>query len=237
MSMGRFSIEDSRRHRFSRRAWGASVKGARRTGLRSCAEAEPLVCHRTILVAQELAIFRNTGRHIHSEAALEGHREAMSLSGLLGLETRICIAQERRSLPMPALFKRSGLPIKAKRSGRRHLREDFHDRIHQEVGGGLLHKLRDSGAKRLVDVRLNNVSQLAGFAKKNDLKFFFGKSAGWITCTYRCSRPPRNCWIVTRKRADGGPTYERDFLELIRFRQIESECFAGNIAEGLSALQ
>lgn len=29
--------------------------------------------------------------------------------------------------------------------------------------------LRRSGAKRVVDVRLNNVSQLAGFAKKQDL--------------------------------------------------------------------
>lgn len=29
--------------------------------------------------------------------------------------------------------------------------------------------LSQAGAKRVVDVRLNNVSQLAGFAKKNDL--------------------------------------------------------------------
>jgi hypothetical protein len=29
-------------------------------------------------------------------------------------------------------------------------------------------KLRESGALRVVDVRLNNVSQLAGFAKKDD---------------------------------------------------------------------
>jgi len=32
--------------------------------------------------------------------------------------------------------------------------------------------LKDSGAKRVVDVRLNNVSQLAGFAKKDDLAFW-----------------------------------------------------------------
>jgi uncharacterized protein (DUF488 family) len=31
-------------------------------------------------------------------------------------------------------------------------------------------KLRESGAQRIVDVRLNNISQLAGFAKKDDLK-------------------------------------------------------------------
>jgi hypothetical protein len=32
--------------------------------------------------------------------------------------------------------------------------------------------LRGSGAKRLVDVRLNNVSQLAGYAKRQDLAYF-----------------------------------------------------------------
>lgn len=38
--------------------------------------------------------------------------------------------------------------------------------------------LRVSGVKTLVDVRLNNVSQLAGFAKKDDLKFFLRELCG-----------------------------------------------------------
>jgi len=38
--------------------------------------------------------------------------------------------------------------------------------------------LRRSGAKRVVDVRLNNVSQLAGFAKRDDLKFFLKEVCG-----------------------------------------------------------
>src|SRR5215216_2997504 len=33
-------------------------------------------------------------------------------------------------------------------------------------------RLQRAGVKRLVDVRLNNVSQLAGFTKKNDLRYF-----------------------------------------------------------------
>jgi uncharacterized protein (DUF488 family) len=33
-------------------------------------------------------------------------------------------------------------------------------------------RLKVAGVKRLVDVRLNNRSQLAGFAKKEDLSFF-----------------------------------------------------------------
>ena len=38
--------------------------------------------------------------------------------------------------------------------------------------------LKDSGAKRVVDVRLNNVSQLAGFAKRDDLEFFLKEVCG-----------------------------------------------------------
>ena len=38
--------------------------------------------------------------------------------------------------------------------------------------------LRASGAKRVVDVRLNNVSQLAGFAKRDDLAFFLKEVCG-----------------------------------------------------------
>ncbi len=36
-------------------------------------------------------------------------------------------------------------------------------------------KLKKAGVKRVVDVRLNNVSQLAGFAKKDDLIYFLKK--------------------------------------------------------------
>ena len=38
--------------------------------------------------------------------------------------------------------------------------------------------LRASGAKRVVDVRLNNVSQLAGFSKKDDLEYFLKEICG-----------------------------------------------------------
>ena len=38
--------------------------------------------------------------------------------------------------------------------------------------------LRESGAKRIVDVRLNNGSQLAGFAKKDDLARFARELCG-----------------------------------------------------------
>jgi len=69
---------------------GRIVKGARSHRIAVlCAEAEPLVCHRTILVAQELAISGISVGHIHSDGALEAHSEAMSrLIHLLGLDDK-----------------------------------------------------------------------------------------------------------------------------------------------------
>ena len=37
----------------------------------------------------------------------------------------------------------------------------------------LFDTLVEPGVKRVVDTRINNVSQLAGFAKRKDLEFFF----------------------------------------------------------------
>ena len=50
--------------------------------------------------------------------------------------------------------------------------------------------LRLSGAKRVVDVRLNNVSQLAGFAKRDDLKYFLKEVCGmdYVHCLLYTSR-------------------------------------------------
>ena len=46
-------------------------------------------------------------------------------------------------------------------------------------------KLKNTTAKKIIDVRLNNVSQLAGFTKKNDLAFFLKNILNWeyICCT------------------------------------------------------
>jgi len=38
--------------------------------------------------------------------------------------------------------------------------------------------LRAAGVKRLIDVRLNNTSQLAGFTKKDDLAYFLRALCG-----------------------------------------------------------
>jgi uncharacterized protein (DUF488 family) len=41
--------------------------------------------------------------------------------------------------------------------------------------------LKDAGIGRLMDVRLNNISQLAGFAKREDLRYFLREMARLLT--------------------------------------------------------
>ncbi len=60
--------------------------------------------------------------------------------------------------------------------------------------------LRNAGVKNLVDTRINNVSQLSGFAKGMDLKFF-AKEIANISYEHNVDLAPRrNSWKNTGKR-------------------------------------
>ncbi len=83
-------------------------------------------------------------------------------------------------------------------------------------------RLKNAGVKRLIDVRLNNVSQLAGFTKKDDLRFFTRAICN-IDYLHLPELAPTADILNAYKKAKNGDwqLYERQFLELIRSRQIE----------------
>ena len=82
--------------------------------------------------------------------------------------------------------------------------------------------LRSSGAKRVVDVRLNNVSQLAGFAKKNDLAYFLREICDMDYVHVPALAPTQRMLDEYKKLKGDWPAYERQFLALMRDRQIET---------------
>ena len=83
--------------------------------------------------------------------------------------------------------------------------------------------LRAAGARRVVDVRLNNVSQLAGFAKKNDLAYFLRQICG-VDYTHVPSLAPTKDMLDTYKKKRGTwEDYERRFVELMAERRIEEK--------------
>ncbi len=81
--------------------------------------------------------------------------------------------------------------------------------------------LRCSGAKRVVDVRLNNVSQLAGFAKKQDLAYFLKKICGMEYVHVPELAPTQDILDEYKKNRGDWGVYERKFLELMERRQVE----------------
>ena len=81
--------------------------------------------------------------------------------------------------------------------------------------------LRASGANRLVDVRLNNVSQLAGFAKKQDLAYFLRKICGMDYVHLPVLAPTQDILDEYKKHKGDWQIYERSFLSLMRERRIE----------------
>ncbi|WP_107706201.1 DUF488 domain-containing protein [Nocardioides allogilvus] len=83
---------------------------------------------------------------------------------------------------------------------------------------GLLQK---SGAERLVDVRLNNVSQLAGFAKRDDLAYFLTEICGMDYRHELELAPTKSMLDDYKKHGARWDDYERWFLDLIAERRIE----------------
>jgi uncharacterized protein (DUF488 family) len=81
--------------------------------------------------------------------------------------------------------------------------------------------LTNSGAKRMVDVRLNNISQLAGFAKKDDLKYFLRAICGMDYLHLPELAPTQQMLDAYKKEKGDWAAYEVQFLDLMRSREVE----------------
>jgi hypothetical protein len=80
--------------------------------------------------------------------------------------------------------------------------------------------LKNAGIGRLLDVRLNNSSRLAGFARRADLPFFLERLCGAEYLHEPRLAPTRE--ILDAYRNGGGWLgYERAFLDLLRERRVE----------------
>ena len=92
--------------------------------------------------------------------------------------------------------------------------------------------LHESGARRIVDIRLNNVSQLAGFAKRDDLRFFLGEIGGLEYVHAPELAPTAEMLADYRKGRCDWATYEARFLDLMRERRIEETLDRSVVADG-----
>ena len=78
--------------------------------------------------------------------------------------------------------------------------------------------LKANDIAQIVDVRLNNTSQLAGFAKRDDLKYFLEGLCGIDYHHFKFIAPTKD--IRDRYNKEGGDRYIDEYTRLLEKRKV-----------------
>jgi uncharacterized protein (DUF488 family) len=90
--------------------------------------------------------------------------------------------------------------------------------------------LQRARVRRIIDVRLHNISQLAGFAKRDDLGYFANALCG-IEYAHHLELAPTDELLTAFRRERDWAEYEQYFLELLRTRRVEDGFSRGYLAD------
>ena len=96
--------------------------------------------------------------------------------------------------------------------------------------------LKQAKIRRVVDVRLNNVSQLAAFAKREDLKYFLREICGAEYVHEPLLAPTQEMLDAYKKKKGSWEAYEQAFLQLMKERAIENRLPQSLFAEPAALL-
>lgn len=92
----------------------------------------------------------------------------------------------------------------------------------KKSAGEFFGALKANCIERLLDVRLNNTSQLAGFAKQSDLPYFLREICGIVYQHEPLLAPTREILDAFKKQKGDWDTYTEAYVGLIRARKVES---------------
>lgn len=92
--------------------------------------------------------------------------------------------------------------------------------------------VKSSGARRVVDVRLNNTGQLAGFSKRDDLMFFLREICQVDYVHVPELAPTPSILDAYKKHGGAWSVYESEFLELMERRRIDESIARDVIDQG-----
>jgi uncharacterized protein (DUF488 family) len=92
----------------------------------------------------------------------------------------------------------------------------------QKSASEFFETLKAHGIERLLDVRLNNTSQLAGFAKQADLAYFLKEICGAVYEHEPLLAPTQEMLDTYKKKKGDWNVYTDEYLNLIRSRKVES---------------
>ena len=83
-------------------------------------------------------------------------------------------------------------------------------------------KINNSGVVKLIDIRLNNVSQLAGFTKKDDLMYFLKKICNSDYMYEPLLSPTKEILDAYKKKEINWTEYEKRFNDLLVLRKAHT---------------
>ena len=92
--------------------------------------------------------------------------------------------------------------------------------------------IRNSGVKRVVDVRLNNTGQLAGFSKQADLAYFLRELCQVEYIHVPELAPTKDILDVYKKHGGTWSVYEAEFLNLMERRRIDQSVAKDIVDQG-----
>lgn len=189
-----------------------------------CSEVDPIKCHRNILICRHLkklniSIFHlmnngekeencKTEMRLLKEYALDGN------DMFINNEDAINIAYDKRSLEIAYRLEKEKMNIRVKL---------FTIGFTQKNAKTFFNILKKNEIRTLIDVRLNNVSQLAGFTKKDDLQYFL-KEILKIEYVHRTDLSPNEEILQGYKKGSiSWVEYEKAFIGLLQKRKPEIE--------------
>ena len=82
--------------------------------------------------------------------------------------------------------------------------------------------LENNGVRKVIDVRLNNTSQILGFSKYPDIEYFLRKILDVEYFHDRKFAPSEKILTRYKKNIIGWDDYEKEFAELMKYRDIET---------------
>ena len=91
--------------------------------------------------------------------------------------------------------------------------------------------LRKSGARHLLDIRLRNTSQLAGFTKRDDLRYFL-ENLTVMEYHEVASLAPTEAMLKEYRKTKDWRAYEEQYLSLINTRHAEESVESKLLNEG-----
>jgi uncharacterized protein (DUF488 family) len=92
----------------------------------------------------------------------------------------------------------------------------------QKTAAEFFGALKANGIRRLIDVRLNNVSQLAGYSKRDDLLYFLRELLDADYIHEVALAPEPDTLKDYRDRQIDWPEYARRYLAVLESRRVEA---------------